>query len=157
MEQALFDEVLATYSGLKGAPLGQAGLKLFQRYGFENLTPKLIAAYPKIGRSEGRVAILSSLLRYARRRDDVVDLARIALVDRAYLARSEACAILAYSLKDEVVPELELLLGHTHRETRADAAAAVDAIRHKNHHFFVDRKHTGSTFWNVNPGDIQSL
>lgn len=156
MEQAPFDEVLATYSGLKGSELGQAQLRLFERHGLESLVPMLVAAYPKIARSEGRVAILFWLPRFARRRSDVVDLALSALADRAYLARSEACGILAYSLRDDVIPELDMLLDHGHPETRADAAAAIDAIRHKNHHYFVDRKHTENTFWNVNPGDVPS-
>lgn len=157
MEQAPFDEVLATYSCSKGRELGQAQLRLFERHGLESPVPMLVAAYPKIARSEGRVAILFWLLRYARLRSDVVDLARTALADRAYLARSEACGILAYSLRDDVVPELEVLLDHAHQETRADAAAAIDAIRRKNHHYLVDRKHTGYTFWNVKPAMCQQI
>lgn len=156
MEQASFDEVLSTYNGLKGNELGQAQLRLFERHGLEALVPMLVLAYPKIRHGEGRASILFWLPRYARRRSDVIDLARTALADRAYLARSEACGILAYSLRDDVISDLELLLGHAHPETRADATAAIDAIKHKNHHYFVDRKHSGNTFWNVNPGDVPS-
>jgi len=154
VDQPPFDEVLAIHNGMKGSELGQAQLKLFERYGLENLVPTLAVAYPKVRHSEGRVAILFWLPRFARQRSDVVALACLALRDRAYLARNNACGILAYSLREDVIGELEVLLTHPHSETRADAAAAIDAIRSKNHHYFVDRKHTGSTFWGVNPGDV---
>ena len=154
MQEPTFDEVLAIYDGKRGGELGQAEQALIQRYGLENLIPTFAAAYPKIRRGEGRAAILFWLARYARRRSDVVALARFALRDRAYLARNYACGILAYSLSDDVIPDLEVLLTHPHPETSADAVAAIDAIRTRNHHYFVDRKHAGSTFWSVNPGDM---
>ena len=28
-----------------------------------------------------------------------------------------------------------------------DAKAAIDAIKHRNHHYFVDRKHSGRIQW----------
>jgi hypothetical protein len=37
--------------------------------------------------------------------------------------------------------------------TVEDARAAIDAIARKNHHYFVDRTHSGRSFWVVNPED----
>lgn len=153
MECPSIDEVVAIYDRMKGGELAQAELALFKRYGLENLIPILAVTYPKIRRCEGRSRILFWLPRYARRREEVVLLARSALGDRAYLVRNYACDILAYSLRQDVIPDLEALLVHPHPETRADAAAAIDAIKSKNHHYSLDREHTGSTYWVVNPGD----
>jgi hypothetical protein len=46
------------------------------------------------------------------------------------------------------------LLRHSDADTVADAKAAIDAIRSRNHHYFVDRSHSGRSFWEVNSGDI---
>jgi hypothetical protein len=132
------DELLAIYDGMRGGRLGQAQSRLFECYGLERLIPLLVQIYPKIRRSQGRIAILFWLPSYARQRDDVVALALSALDDHAYLVRSNACGILAYSLRDDAVLALGTLLTHKHLETRADAAAAIDAINAKNHHYFVD-------------------
>jgi hypothetical protein len=40
-------------------------------------------------------------------------------------------------------------------KTPADAVAAIEAILKKNHHLFVDRSHSGKTFWQVNAGDMK--
>jgi hypothetical protein len=65
----------------------------------------------------------------------------------------QACAILAYSLCEEAIPELEALLRHRSRETRADAAAAIDAIKHQDHNYFVDRDHSGKGGWVIDLED----
>jgi hypothetical protein len=148
------DELVATYSQSRASDIGQSEHRLSQRHGLEPLVPLLIEAYPRIRRSGGRAAILFWLVRYARTNQPVVALALSALTDRAYLVREYACSILAYSLRGDVLPQLALLQGHPDPKTRADAAAAVDAISCKNHHYYLDRGHTGGTFWGVNPGDV---
>lgn len=144
------DEVVSTYNQSRTSDIGQSEQVLFQRHGLEPLLPLLIEAYPRIRRSEGRAAILSWLTRYARSHPPVVSLAQAALEDRAYLVRERACSILAYSLRADVLPRLALMQEHPDARTRADVAAAMDAISCGNHHLFVDRGHTGSTFWEVN-------
>jgi hypothetical protein len=52
--------------------------------------------------------------------------------------------LLAFSLRRDALPELREVL----RELRGKAgheyvAAAIDAIEHQNHNFFVDRAHSG--------------
>ena len=150
MSLPAIDEVVSTYDQSRASDIGQAEYLLFQRYGLEPSLPLLIEAYPRIRRGEGRAAILSSLVCYARSLPPVVALAQAALEDRAYLVRERACAILAYSLKADVLPQLALMQDHPDARTRADVAAAMDAISCGNYHFFVDCEHTGSTFWEVN-------
>jgi hypothetical protein len=127
---------------------------MFERYGAERLVLLLVRAYPHLRRSEGRSALLFSLPRFARSHPAVIDLAVGALADRAFLVREYACAILAYSLQESAIPALESLATHPHAETRASSEAAIDAIRSKNHHYYVDREHSGNTFWQVRPTDI---
>ena len=148
------DELIEIYSQSRPTDIGQAEHRLFQRYGLEPLVPLLIEIYPRLRRSTGRAAILFWLVSYARTRQDVVILAISALTDRAYLVREYACSILAYSLRSDVLPSLSGLQNHRDQKTRESVVAAIDAISSKNHHYYVDRRHTGDTFWGVNPGDV---
>ncbi|HET7307125.1 MAG TPA: hypothetical protein VFK24_04840 [Gammaproteobacteria bacterium] len=154
MQLPSIDELVAIYSQSRASDIGQSENRLFQSYGLEPLIPLLVEAYPHIRRSAGRASILFWLVRFARTHPAVVSLATSALSDRAYLVREYACSILAYSLRREVLPQLTSLQAHPDQRTRAAAAAAVDAISHNNHHYFVDREHTGNTFWGVNSGDM---
>lgn len=145
------ESLVALYEKRPASAVGQAEFLLFQEYGLEPLIPLLIGTFPQVRSGYGRHSILFGLLRFSRQRQDVVDLAIGALRDRAYLVRTEACAALAYSLRCDAIQHLSSLQHHKDPKTRADAAAAVDAINHKNHHYYVDRAHTGSTFWEVTP------
>ena len=73
--------------------------------------------------------------------------------DRSKTVRMHVCEVLAYSLRHGAIPSLERFLGHPVAETRVTAAAAIDAIHHHNHHFYIDRQHKGTSFWVVNPQD----
>jgi hypothetical protein len=148
------DELVALYSQAKGSDIGRAESRLFQQHGLESLIPLLAKAYPRIRRFSGRACILFWLLRYARTRQDVVSLALSALTDRSFVVREYACSILAYSLRPEAIPQLTSLLAHPDLKTRASALAAIDAISSTNHHYYIDRSHSGSTFWGVNPGGV---
>jgi len=67
--------------------------------------------------------------------------------DRSYAVRHYGCALLAYSLRKEALPTLSALLKHSDHRSVEDARAAMDAIKHKNHHFFKDRDHSGKILW----------
>lgn len=137
------------YGQARPSEVGQFELRLFQNFGEEPLIPQLVAAFPLVRRASGRAAILFRLLRHSRRCPDVTSLAIAALADRAYLVREGACSMLAYSLRQDVLPALRALGTHMDARTRADAMAAADAISQQNHHFYVDRAHTGTTLWQV--------
>lgn len=121
----------------------------------ESVVKYLAEAYPKMKKWQGRVSCVFHCIRYARSNQVAYDLGIAALQDRATLVRYRACGLLAYSLREDAIPHLKKLATHTDAQTASDARAAIDAITNKNHHYFVDRHHSGSTFWEVNPEDIK--
>ena len=57
--------------------------------------------------------------------------------------------------RKDAMPSLEQLLKHADVKTVDDARVAMDAIRRKNHHYFIDRNHSDSAFWEVNAEDVR--
>jgi hypothetical protein len=83
-------------------------------------------------------------MRYARESDDAVALGRDALHDRSKVVRYRACMLLAYSLRRDALPELrEVLQSLEGKAGHEDVEAAIDAITRQNHHYFIDRVHSG--------------
>jgi hypothetical protein len=113
------------------------------------VVPYLVEAYRRAKRGEMRVVLVFHAIRFARTSDDAVALGLAALKDRATLVRHRACGLLAYSLRREVLPALRDLLTHPDARTVDDAKAAIDAIERQNHHYFVDRDHSGRVKWEV--------
>lgn len=146
-------EVVRTYSAKTVTAIAAGEQALFKRHWLKDLVPLMVDAYPAIRLSQGRISILSRLVRWTRDHPEIVLLAQSALIDRSYLVRERACGILAYSLRPDVISSLQVAAAHADRKTRDDAAAAIDAIRHRNHHHYVDRMHTGQSFWLVKPSD----
>jgi hypothetical protein len=120
----------------------------------DSVVPFLIEFYPHARKAQGRVALVFHLIRYARVSEDAFNLGITALDDKATLVRYRACGLCAYSLRKDALPHLEKLRNHVDIRTAEDARAAIDAIRKQNHHYFVDRNHSDSSFWEVNPGDV---
>ncbi len=118
-----------------------------------NAVPYLREAYPRFRKWQGRVSLVFHSIRFARSNEDAFQLGLSATKDKATLVRYRACGLLAYSLRTDALPALEALLSHSDSKTVEDAAAAIDAIRHQNHHYFVDRTHSGRTTWVVNDED----
>ena len=115
----------------------------------ERVVPYLREAYPTTKRWQGRVALVFHSIKFARVSEAAFRLGLIACEDKATLVRYRACGLLAYSLRADALPHLEALSEHRDRRTVEDAAAAIDAIRSRNHHYFIDREHTGQIFWQV--------
>jgi hypothetical protein len=118
------------------------------------VVPHLAEAYRSFRKWQGRASLVFHSIRYARMSDDAFRLGLEALSDRSAHVRHRACGLLAYSLRSEAVPHLEPLLRHPDSRTVEDARAAIEAIRHRNHHYFVDRDHSGRARWQVNEGDV---
>jgi hypothetical protein len=117
------------------------------------VVPFLAEAYSSTKKAQGRVGLAFHAIRYARISQSAFELGIHALNDKATLVRYRACCICAYSLRADAIPHLKELLKHSDAKTAEDAAAAIDAIKRKNHHYFVDRSHSGMSFWIVNPED----
>ena len=81
--------------------------------------------------------------RYARRSREAIALGKLAVRDKSKVVRYRGCMLLAYSLDRNLLPELERLLGSSQADSRADIAAALDAIEQQNENYFVDRDHSG--------------
>ncbi|MBI3863770.1 MAG: hypothetical protein HY290_17925 [Planctomycetia bacterium] len=117
------------------------------------VVPYLAEFYPNAKKLEGRRAIVFHATRHARTTEAAFQLGVAALNDRASIVRYRACCILAYSLRRDAIPYLEKMLEHKDSKTAADALAAIDAIKSQNHHYFIDRDHSGRQFWSVNDDD----
>jgi hypothetical protein len=113
----------------------------------DDLLALLAKAFPLIRKSEGRASIMRYIGKFSRENQLVFNMGIVAVQDRAYAVRHYGCALLAYSLRNEALPTLSVLLKHSDHRTVADARAAIDAIKSKNHYFFMDRDHTGKVRW----------
>ena len=117
------------------------------------VVPFLAEAFPNSRKWQGRVALVFHCVRYARTVRAALELGLHALGDKSYMVRYRACGLVANSLDREALPALRVLLAHADHRTAEDAAAALSAIENQNHHLFVDRSRSGSSFWVVNPED----
>jgi hypothetical protein len=80
--------------------------------------------------------------------DRAVKPAVTALGDRSRIVRHRACTLLACSLRPDAISNLRKILDYSDAATVADSGAAIDAIEHRNHHYFVDRDHSGKVALN---------
>jgi hypothetical protein len=119
----------------------------------KDVVPYLADAFPHARRWQQRVAFVFHSIRFARDSEPAYQLGLLALSDRSSMVRFRACGLLAYSLRRDALPALKKLLDHSDARTVEDARAAIDALTHNNHHYFVDRTHTHRSFWVVNPED----
>ena len=113
----------------------------------------LLEAYPTAKGWQGRTAIVFHAIRFGRASEAAYTLGLRALGDKSYMVRYRACMVLAYALRTDAIPALTALQQHAEARTREDATRALDAIRHQNHHYFVDHQHSGHGFWIVNESD----
>jgi hypothetical protein len=153
MEQNITRELVAAIAG--ALPEADAAWEKLATMG-SDVVPFLAEAFPKARKWQGRVSLVFHCVRHARTSSVAFDLGLLALQDKSYMVRYRACGLLAYSLQKRAIPDLRRLLRHSDHRTVEDATAAIDAIENQNHHFFVDRSHTGRSFWEVNPGDRQT-
>jgi hypothetical protein len=120
------------------------------------VVPCLVEAYRTFKKAKGRVSLVFHATRHARTSEEAFRLGVEALSDKATLVRYRACGLVAYSQRPEALSHLKVLLAHPDARTVEDAKAAIDAISSRNHHYFVDRGHSGRSFWQVNEGDVSA-
>ncbi len=70
-----------------------------------------------------------------------------ALRDKSKHVRYRACMLLAVAQNKKALGELRGLLRNS--ASSEDAKAAIDAIENHNHHYFIDRNHSGMVTLNV--------
>ena len=147
------EEVVTALDQRLASVAGGNEILLQRTYGLDALAPLYAEALRHIRQAPGRIHAIYWLTRYAREDPRIVDAGLHCLNDRSRLVRKEACGILAYSLRRDLIPHLQPLLKHRDPKTRAHAAAAIDAIEHQNHHYFLDTEHTGTVFWHPDPDE----
>lgn len=119
----------------------------------ERVLPHFHELFRVAGRFEVRRNIAFYSTRFARTSDIAFRIGLMAIEDRSSIVRYRGCGILAYSLRSDALPFLKQKLTHSDDKTVADIKAAIDAIENGNHHYFIDRAHSGRSFWTVNDGD----
>ena len=141
-----------------------AGLAISSSYGDEPHLAVVLAAGPAvvelfleqypISRSwKQRASLMYHALRFARRSEAALELGVRGLADRSKEVRYRACLLLAYAQDPRALEPLRNNASHPNLATRADILAAIDAIESRNHHYFVDRDHSGMVFYRVNDDD----
>lgn len=113
--------------------------------------PKILRSTFHASRSwRVRSACVYHAMRYARESEDAVALGISAIADKAKGVRYRGAMLLAYSQRKEALPALQAAcLAYSETADADDLAAAIDAIQSQNHHYFLDRAHTGNTTWEV--------
>lgn len=122
----------------------------------EQALPIMVECFPDVRTWRGRQAIISTAIKFARRSETAKQLGFMGLKDKSKRVRQCACALAAFSLEPDFLPELNTLLTTSDTESAADAEAAINAIRGQSHHLFMDRQNTGRVRWNVAGSGIDS-
>jgi hypothetical protein len=113
----------------------------------DNLPQLLLAKYSSSRRWSQRASCVYHAARYARENRSAFDLGIAALRDRSEAVRYRATMLLAYAQNAEALAPLKQLAKSG--ASVEDAMAAIDAIESRNHHFFVDRTHSGMMVLNL--------
>ena len=94
-----------------------------------------------------RASCVYHAIKFAKTNDSSYQLGIEAIQDKSKHVRYRACMLLAVAQKSEAIIVLESLLKNA--DSASDAVAAIDSIKHQNHHYFADRDHSGKVTLNV--------
>ena len=122
----------------------------------ERALPIMLECLPDLRKWQSRQAILYTAIKFSRRSEIAKKIGIIGLRDKSKRVRHYACALSAFSLAPDFLPELRALVLTSDVDTVDDAQAAINAIEHKRHHLFIDRRNTGQVFWNVGGSGVDS-
>lgn len=103
----------------------------------------LLAHYRNASNWGSRASCVYHAIKYAHNNDAAFQLGLLATAGQSKHVRYRACMLLAVSQNPLAIDSLESLL--IDPDSAADAEAAIDAIRGGNHHYFVDRDHSGKS------------
>lgn len=93
-----------------------------------------------------RTHLVYALTRYAKTSKTAVELGLLASTDKSKVVRYRALMLLALAQDQSTLEKLESLLPTIPSVSKADLLAAIDAIKCKNQHYFIDRDHSGRVF-----------
>lgn len=115
----------------------------------EELPSFLLKKYRASTRYGARASCVFHAIRHARDVPAAVNLGILALSDRASVVRYRACMLLAYAQDKSALGSLKDALRAAKGKFREDIEASIDAIESENHHYFVDREHSGKVTLNI--------
>jgi hypothetical protein len=143
MNETRIQELIEQLDG-SGSPLEWQAISELRSMG-DALAEHLRAKYHQSRNWGVRCACVFYSLKYARDNNETaIALGREALRDRSKAVRYRACMLLAFSLRRDALDELrDAMRCLSGRPGADDVAAAIDAIEHQNHNYFVDRDHSG--------------
>jgi len=147
-KQSEIDDALDKLDG-SGSDSEWAAVEFLRQAAPDHLPSLLLKKYRVARKAGERASCVYHATRYARTNADAVQLGREALKDGAHPVRYRACLLLAYSQDRAVLEELRAALPRTPESSRKDIAAAIDAIESRDHHYFVDRNHSGKVKLNI--------
>jgi hypothetical protein len=146
--QAIIETALNQLDG-SGSDAEWAAVELLRRHAGDRLPGLLLTQYRAASKAGRRASCVYHATRYARTNAEAVQLGKEALFDRAHGPRYRACLLLAYSLDRTALPGLRKALEMGSASSRDDFRAAIDAVENGNHHYFVDREHSGMVTLNI--------
>jgi hypothetical protein len=150
MDSDKIQELLSKLDG-SGSDSEWAAAKELQVLG-EELPRYLLDKFRNSRQWKHRCSCVYHAVRYARSNEDAVLVGREAIRDKSKMVRYRGCMLLAYAQREDTLPELkEVLKGLGSGAGSDDVRAAIDAIEHKNHNYFVDRKHSGKITLAIHP------
>jgi hypothetical protein len=109
----------------------------------------LLEKYKRSSKLGQRASCVYHATKYAKVNVAAYQLGLEALRDKSKVVRYRACLLLAVAQRPEAIPSLKALV--ISNLSREDALAAIDAIEHRNQHYFADREHSGKVTLNVSP------
>ncbi len=107
----------------------------------------LLQKYRKSTKWGERSSCVYHSIKYAKEHSSSFQLGIEATKDKSKHVRYRACMLLAVAQKQEAITYLERLQNNA--DSASDALAAIDAIKHENHNYFIDRDHSGKVSLNV--------
>jgi hypothetical protein len=110
--------------------------------------PELLLNWYNRSRKLGpRASCVYHSLRYAKNNESTFKLGLIATGNKSKVVRYRAAMLLAVAQNPAAIPSLETMSENA--QSRPDAQAAINAIRHRNPNLFVDRDGSGRVTLNV--------
>jgi hypothetical protein len=123
----------------------EAKNKLVEKLG-DNFPNEALRRYKLTKSWARRTALIYHSIPYAKTSSSAVELGLLAACDKSKVARYRALMLVALTQDQSTLERLERLVPKIPPSSKEDLLAAIDAIKNKNQHYFIDHSHTGKTF-----------
>ena len=150
MHRSEIEQHLSKLDG-RGSDSEFAAVEALAKLG-ETFPELLLDKYRSARKWGDRASCVYHATKYAKFNEAAYKIGVKALRDRSKVVRYRACLLLAVAQRTEAIRFLEPLLFDSN--IGSDAKAAIDAIKHRNQDYFVDRDHSGKVRLNIDSVDI---